>query len=64
MEPISLEKMVLNRNKTHPRIYIDEEVKKIPKCIPTGALGSGHKSDFDNLGIAINQYFKLLKHIV
>ena len=56
--------MELNKNKTHPRINIDEKLKKIPMKVPVSGIIKYNHSEFDHLGIAVNQYFKLLKSVV
>jgi hypothetical protein len=56
--------MELNKNKMHPRINIDEKLKKIPMKVPVRGLIKSKHSHFDHLGIAVNQYFKLLKAMV
>ena len=45
--------MELNKNKTHPRMNIDDKVKKIPISVPIGTLtNGGHSHHFDTLNIA------------
>jgi hypothetical protein len=48
----------------HPHKVIDGEPKRVPYCIDTGSMWSAFNKNlygFDDLGIAVSIYFKLLK---
>jgi hypothetical protein len=48
----------------HPHKVIDGEPKEVPFCISTGSMWASFQKQlygFDDLGIAVSIYFKLLK---
>ena len=61
---LSHDKMIQKVNLTHPRQIVDGKAELIPLCVNTGRFSklSGSTLDaFDNLGLSISNYFKLLK---
>jgi hypothetical protein len=55
--------MELAVNQNHPRILVNGKLTEIPMCIQVGsfAAGSNETQGFDQFGLGISQYFKLLK---
>ena len=54
-------------NLKHPRMVINGKNVKIPICIPTGGLlisFEDKRQGFDDFGIAVSIYFKLLKSFI
>ena len=54
-------------NLKHPRMVIDGKNQRIPLCIPTGRLLNSFEQKlqgFDELGMAVSIYFKLLKSFI
>ena len=50
----------------HPHKVIDGEPRQVPLCIDTGSLSGSFTKQlygFDDLGIAVSIYFKLLKSL-
>ena len=54
-------------NLKHPRMVINGKNEEIPLCISTGRLLGAFedkRQGFDDLGIAVSIYFKLLKSFI
>jgi len=60
--------MMVQMEQDYPRIQVNGKSEKLPLCTPTGNFWLTHdpknKKDFEQLGIGVTMYFKLLKFVI